>query len=469
MKIFKYAIYSALFAVALSSCKKDLDLLPTDSITPGNAFRTLDDAQLAVNGAYGRYSARLNTIYAVSLVTDEAKLGKDNAGQGALTYRYQYSSDPTTGGDVTGGYAAYYFVIDQANRVLAALPNVMVTPAEETRRNTVRGQMLALRAISHFDLLESFAKSYSASDPKGIPYMTVSDPSAKPARLTIGEVVTKIEADLLEAYNLSPTVTGATFSDTVLNKVNIDAYRARVALYKGDYPNAITYASNVISSNVRPLASGSTFADIWTDANTSSEVLFRTRLLTSTGLGGLYTTTSGLVYVAPSDKLRTSYSPDDIRLSSYIGGNASDGYYVNKYYQSSRGGRIVDIKNARIAEMYLIRAEAYAKQTVPNVTLGAADLNFLRSKRITGYVNESFASPALLLTAVLDERFKELAFEGFRLFDLKRNALPVQRAASDVGSAAWQTLPVGNFRFVLPIPQFEMLANPNMVQNDGDY
>ncbi len=469
MKILKYAVYSALFAVALSSCKKDLDLLPTDSITPVNAFRTLDDAQLAVNGAFGRYSARINTIYATALVTDEAKLGKDNSGQGALTYRYQYSSDPTTGADVTGGYSAYYFVIDQANRVLAALPNVIVLPSEETRRNTVKGQMLALRAVAHFDLLESFAKSYTAADPKGIPYMTVSDPAAKPARLPIGEVVTKIEADLLEAYNLSPAVTPASFTDTVLNKVSIDAYRARIALYKGDYQAAITFSSNVITSAVRPLATGSTFADIWTDANTSSEVLFRTRLLTSSALGALFTTTSSLVYIAPSDKLVNSYSADDIRLTSYIGGSAANGYYVNKYFQSSRGGRVVDIKNARISEMYLIRAEAYAKLTTPNILAGTADLNFLRSKRITGYVNQTFATASSLITAVIEERFKELAFEGFRLFDLKRNGLPVQRAASDVGSSAWQTLPAGNFRFVLPIPQFEMLANPNMVQNDGDY
>lgn len=117
--------------------------------------------------------------------------------------------------------------------------------------------------------------------------------------------------------------------------------------------------------------------------------------------------------------------------------------------------------------MYLIRAEAYAKLPTPNIAAGTADLNLLRTNRITGYINESFASAGLLLTAVIEERFKELAFEGSRLFDLKRNGLPVQRAASDVGSASWQTLPAGNYRFVLPIPQFEMLANPNMVQNDG--
>ena len=96
----------------------------------------------------------------------------------------------------------------------------------------------------------------------------------------------------------------------------------------------------------------------------------------------------------------------------------------------------------------------------------AADLNALRSNRITGYTNETFASASVLIDAIMLERYKELAFEGFRFWDLKRNDLPVNRLASDA-SADWQTLPVGNYRFVLPIPNSEILANPNIRQNDG--
>jgi hypothetical protein len=66
----------------------------------------------------------------------------------------------------------------------------------------------------------------------------------------------------------------------------------------------------------------------------------------------------------------------------------------------------------------------------------------------------------------LQERYKELAFEGFRFWDLKRNNLSVERLSSDA-SAEWQTLSSGNYRFVLPIPNSELLANPNMVQNDN--
>lgn len=471
MKILKYSVVPALFGLMMTTgCKKDLELYPTDTFTPINAFRTVADAQLGVNEAYDRFGTRSNTSYQSGLLSDEAKLGRDNSGGGALTYRYQFSYDPTTGGDVTPAFGGFYYCIDQVNRVLGALPGLVIAnPAEEARRNVLRGQLLALRAIAHYEILQSYAKNYSASDPKGIAYMLASDAGAKPARETIGSVVTKIETDLADAFALLPAVTATSFTDTVMNQVNINAYRARIALYKGDYQNAINYASAVITSAVRPIATGANYTGIWTDANVGSEVLFRIRYATATdgAIGAAWTTTGAAILIAPSDKLRLSYAAADIRRAAFIAGTGPDGYYVNKLFASSRGGRVVDLKISRISEMYLIRAEAYAKLATPNIAAGTADLNTVRTNRITGYVPATFNSAAELNTAVLDERFKELCFEGFRFWDLKRNNLPVQRAASDVGSPAWQTLPANDYRFVLPIPQYEMLANPNMVQNDG--
>lgn len=467
MKILKYATLFLVATMVLTSCEKELNPAPTDAFTDENAFRTLTDAQLAANAAYGYFGTRATKSYQSALVSDEATLGRDNAGQGALTYRYQYSADATTGGDVIGTWNSYYRVIQQANRVLEALPKITLQAGEEARRDILKGQMIALRAISHFELLETFAKSYSATDPLGIPYMDVVDIFAKPARLTVAESVSKIETDLNTAFSLSPAVTAANFTDTVMNQVNINAYRARVALYKGDNPKAIEYSSAVISSAVRPLASGSNYTGIWTDANTNQEVLFRVRYSNSTTVGAMWTTTGSLIYIAPSEKLRTSYGAGDIRSAAFIGG-ASGAYYVNKFFTSSRGGRIVDLKVSRISEMYLLRAEAYAKLNTPaGLASGSADLNLVRTNRITGYTDETFATSGDLLTAVLNERFKELCFEGYRFWDLKRNNLPVSRLAADVQSSAWQTLDAGNYRFVFPIPQAEMLANPNMVQNEG--
>jgi hypothetical protein len=465
MKKTKYISIAIAAIVCFSSCKKDLELQPTDTFSENNAFLTMGDVQLGANEAYGRFGVYANDMYASAICSDESKLGADNSGQGALTYRYQYASDNTTGGDVISAWGGYYRVIDQCNRVIPKIATVTATAAEEPRRNILKGQLLALRAISHFSLLQSYCKNYDPTDVRGVPLMLASNPLARPARNTMGEVMTQIEADLLEAKNLLPAVTPADFTDTVMNRINIAAYQARIALYKKEYDKAITFATEVLNSGIRPLASGPQFNAIWTD-DVFDEVLFRIRYSTSGAIGSLWTTAGGQVYIAPSDKLISSYSASDVRLSAYIGTNASGNKYVNKFFQSSRGGRVVDMKCARISEMYLIRAEANARKAAPNLTAAAADLNTLRSNRITGYVNETFTSATTLIDAIMQERFKELAFEGFRFFDLKRNNLPVQRNSTDA-SASWQTLPAGNFRFVLPIPNTEMLSNPNMVQNDG--
>jgi hypothetical protein len=295
--------------------------------------------------------------------------------------------------------------------------------------------------------------------------MLKSDLLGKPARNTVMEVMTQVEKDLEDAKNLLPAVTAGTFSDLVLNPVSITAFQARIALYKGEWQKAVDLATSVINSGIKPLASGSAFTGIWTDQNTN-EILFRLRYENNSTNGSIWTLTGGSVVLSPSDKLTNSFSINDIRATTYIATSGGK-RYVNKFYQSLRGGRIVDTKVIRIAEMYLIRAEAYAKLASPNIAAGAADLNALRAKRITGYADETFATAQDLINAVITERFKELCFEGFRFFDLKRLSLPLQRDASDVDSPNWQTLSADNFRFALPVPQSEILANPNMVQNPG--
>jgi hypothetical protein len=118
--------------------------------------------------------------------------------------------------------------------------------------------------------------------------------------------------------------------------------------------------------------------------------------------------------------------------------------------------------------MMLIRAEARAEQNkISGANSAESDLNALRAARITGYTPVTLANKDQAITEILQERFKELAFEGHRFFDLKRRGLPITRLAADAPNAPAQQLQAGNFRFVLPIPQPEILANTLMEQNPG--
>jgi len=450
--------------LAFSSCTKELDQDPTGVFGPDVAFQNISHVQLGLNGAYGRYGAYANDMYVNALLSDEAKLGAGNAGQGALTYRLQFSADGTSGGDVTAAYYAYYSLIDQVNRVLPHVATVTATPGEEARRPIITGQLLALRALGHFSLLQMYSDRYDPAKP-GVPLMLESCLLCKPARNTMGEVMAQIEKDLTDAKGMLPAVTTGNFSDTVLNQLNITAFQARIALYKKDYQAAIDHATTVINSPIKPLVSGAAFSGIWTDANTN-EILFRIRYATSSAIGSLWTTTGGDIYIAPSDKLVSSFGTDDIRKDAYIGSDVFGNNYVKKFYTSSKGGRVVDMKVIRKAEMYLIRAEAYARLATPNIAAATADLNTLRAARITGYTNVTFGSVTELLDAIMEERFKELAFEGHRWYDLKRNSMPLQRNSSDA-NAAWATLPVDDYRWLLPIPRQEIIVNPNTTQNTG--
>ncbi|RZK45401.1 MAG: RagB/SusD family nutrient uptake outer membrane protein, partial [Pedobacter sp.] len=147
--------------------------------------------------------------------------------------------------------------------------------------------------------------------------------------------------------------------------------------------------------------------------------------------------------------------------SKIVAKYAGTGYATNNE-------NVADIKIFRTAEMYLIRAEARAESgSVSGAASAETDLNALRAARITGYSPVVLGNKETAINEILQERFKELAFEGHRFFDLKRRGLAVSRLASDAPTPAGTTLSAGNFRFLLPIPQAEMLANKLMVQNPG--
>jgi hypothetical protein len=232
------------------------------------------------------------------------------------------------------------------------------------------------------------------------------------------------------------------------------------------------------------------FLGIWTDAN-NKEQAFKLKRTNASRVGswyrGLFTknaTTGDTVAPAsiswiPSDKQYAAFdSANDVRYRAYlkyepllkkVAGKPFK--IVHKYAgtgYTSNNENVADIKLMRTAEMYLIRAEARAESgTFTGANSAESDINALRMARITGYTDQTFASKDAAITAIVEERFKELAFEGHRFWDLKRRELAIDRWASDAPTPAGLTLPANNFRFILPIPQAEILANTLMEQNPG--
>jgi len=458
----KFFLYTALLiGFVVSSCSKELDIQPTDTIDDAKAYQTVADLNSGLLGAYASLSG--TTITNVSLTSDECTLpGENSTGRGVATYRWQYDG---SSGTITAGWAYGYITIDRVNRVLNYVDKVSSKPADAGIKNQYKGELLALRAYSHFELLRNFASKYEASA-MGVPYMETSVVS-KPSRLSFGETVAKIKADLLTAKSLIP----ASFTDhTRITLQAVSAIQARVALYEKNWDDAVKYSTEVINAN--PLAGSSTFTGIWTDES-NEEVIWKLKRVESDSerLGDFYYDIKNIVLYAPAFELINTYDKvNDVRYRAYIKfdntrGIGKSNYMVNKYLSGSSGlPNLTDIKLYRTGEMYLIRAEAYAQKN--SLDLGAADLNALRSARIDGYTDVNFSDKTVLLNAVLLERYKELPFEGHRFFDLRRNNLPVTREPADaVNALGAVTLSPGTKEYVYPIPNAEIRANSNMIQN----
>lgn len=451
----KYFLYAA---VLLASCTK-LDLKPSDIIDPAKAYRNLNDVNMGLLGTYALID--YTPISVSATVSDEAMFPTENTVGNSDAFRWLYDG---SSGSVTSLYYDYYKAIDRANRALAGLELLNVSSTDAATAARYRGELLALRAYFHFELLRFYASAYKPGA-LGVPYMKKSA-IGYPARDNFETVVANAKADLAEAKSLIP----AGFNDkTRVTRLAVSAIQARLALYEKAWADAITYSSEVIAA--MPLATKTQFPGIWTDA-ADAEVIWKAKRAgtTDSRVGDIFfRQTGGIVLYAPSFKLINSFDQaTDIRFPAYIKYDpsrpgAKSKYLVNKYIggNASTPG-LTDIKLFRTGEMYLIRAEAKTESGGD----GGADLNALRSARINGYVNQTFTDKAALIDSVMTGRFRELAFEGHRFFDLRRRNLPVQRLPEDaVNASGAVTLLPTRAQYALPIPANEVLINKNTVQN----
>lgn len=448
--------------IGLGSCSKTIDLLPSDYIDASKAFRNMEDINMGTIGVYATLGT--SDITNNSLVSDEAMLpNENNTGGNVSTYRWQYDG---TNGTITAAFAENAIAIDKVNRVLANIDKVTSTAADAPLKDRYRGELLALRAYCHFELIRNFGAKYEAGA-LATPYVEESDLFIKPTRLKFEEAMAKVKADLATAKGLIPS----SFTDrTRINKLAISAIQARVAIYEKNWADAITYSTEAINS--LPLATKTQFADVWIDKS-DAEVFWKLKRVTGDALlGSFYFNTGGVILYAPSykliDAMNTLDTAKDIRYKAYIKYDDTRGtgkhlYRVSKY--AGGGTNLADVKLYRTGEMYLIRAEAYA-ETPGKLAEAAADLNALRAARVNGYVDQSFAGKDALIDAIYLERFKELAFEGHRFFDLRRRNLPIIRTAADaINNLGAVQLQPTEAQYAFPIPDYELKANKNMEQN----
>jgi hypothetical protein len=474
----KKIIIAILFLSGVSSCSKILDKNPESDLDGSTRFNNIEDYEFSLLGAYalfrdtdyyGAFDGSSNAFVTLpDLLADNVYESQESLGNERVFSRWQYAEDED---QIESTWLAAYRIISQANLTLRGIERFEAT--EPGAVNRIRGQALAMRALVHFDVLRYWVENYDRnSTSPGIPYISVYDYEQMPSRGTVKDTYDKILQDLYSALGYFDNVDEEinTNDRSLIDQHVANALLARIHLYANQPDSAIKYATRVIDEF--PLAPMDEFADIWRDASLE-EVVWSFAFNAGQGQIGshIYAPDINAAQYYPNPTLLGSYAAGDIRYDAYFADVPDDFGDVRtvlikheaKISQIRNPDGVVNFKAFRTGEMYLIRAEAYARKGGAWEASGMADLNTLRSSRIVGYANESLTGAALL-NAIAMERRKELVAEGHRWFDLKRTTRTINRTFC----TGFCNLPPSNRAWNWPIPQPEIDANPNIgPQNTG--
>ncbi|WP_438424591.1 RagB/SusD family nutrient uptake outer membrane protein [Aquimarina macrocephali] len=450
MKTLKYILHLSYFllAIFIIGCEDNLELEPEQSLLPEVATSNPANVQNILTGIYDEagqtvsYGGRINM--ASELLANNGDLSWNGTfEQPAQLIEKQLVPDNTF---VRDYWLNAYEVSNQANIVL---DNLSVFE-EDADRNRVEGEAKFLRGLAYFDLTRLFGQTYAAGGGNtqlGVPIVlkAVLDPSEVtfPQRETVEEGYTQVISDLGQAYNLLPDSNGE-FAD----KYAAQALLARVYLQQGNYAAARDAADDVLQNSGHSLVG--TYAGAFNNDGNSTEDIFAWQVTSQDGVNDMNTFWATRAFGGRSNSADISVNasfmtifddPDDVRGQFFYNGGT-----VSTKWQS----QFANIPFLRVAEMHLIRAEANFRLTTTIGMAPLAEINALRAR--------SNADPlaALTLQDIIDERKRELAFEGFALHDIKR-------LQGVVGTLNYDD----NF-LVMPIPQRERDANPDgLPQNPG--
>jgi hypothetical protein len=305
-------------------------------------------------------------------------------------------------------------------------------------------------------------------DALGVPVVLVTE-NGKPARNTVAEVYDQIVKDLTEAEGLMSADYSRGFTDATAgaNKLTIEAFMSRVYLYMGNWQKAADYATLVINSGKYKLLSGDDYLAMFTasTAPKDGEVIFEMYSSKSNGYWdesgwtqmSYITSASGSADICATNQLVALYGKGDVRLKLFEQKNSTD-WFCLKY--AGKAGSIAPKENnsilIRLSEMYLNRAEAISRGATISGVSADTDIQTLLAKR-------GVESTGATTTSILQERRKELAFEGQYFYDAKRAGITVNTENKDNSVV---TVSAGDKKWALPIPKHEIDANPNCVQNE---
>jgi hypothetical protein len=466
-KIVLGLLTATLLLGGLESCNNKLNVQPVSTIDSATAFTNSSDVLAALVGCYtGLQSVDLYGGY-LQFLTDLLADNGDESFVGTFTQpqEAQRKDLRITNTQVSATWLRAYDVINRTNNVLANIGK-LDTPGQ---RASAEGEAKFIRSLVYFDLVRTYGKAWNDGTPAsnlGVPLvltptLTLADALPLP-RNTVAEVYAQVITDLTTAETL--LTTGGPLNPFSATRYACAGLLARVYLQQGNYAAAADAANRAINdksfflngfygANFGYNTSNVTTNTVLTTNTNTSEDIFTIQLTAQSGTNQLFTfySRSSRADVNVQPQFLSLFETGDTRASLNTTPTATAASFTRKY-----DAQYGNIKLMRVDEMLLTRAEAnFRAGGTPIGPTPLTDINTIRTR--AGLP----ALAAVTLAQILKERRIELAFEGFRLADLKRNQ------ESTVDPLTGAIIPWNSPRLVFPIPFREINANPNLKQNEG--
>lgn len=491
----KYIAYIMLGAIAVSqvSCSKSfINDTPYDAVPATGAVTDEASMYSALVGLYSSLRATdfYGRTYAIKgdLMSDNCFLSTNNSGRYLVFNQYNMVR---TDGYASSVWLNSYSAIKNANLIINS--GVAKTSANI---NQMYSEAYAIRGMVYFDLLRNFALPYAAGpNSLGVPIVLKFDQSIKPGRDTISKVYAQIISDLTTAYaaaqyNQGSTMTFAStgqsriLNSSYLTKYAIDGLLARVYQHMGNWTAARDACLDIVNNGGFTLVPSTGLIGYWAGTTPRTDKVETMFEVTSDANNSVGDGTLANIYVPKpvgsyGDILATatlynSYSATDVRKGLYNPGTRTGqlgtAYYVTKYPIDNVN--FDDVKIVRYAEVLTILAEAY--YNLNDATNSLKYLNMVAQKRDPSFAGYATSGTAVL-ESILTERQKELAFEGYRYWDLYRLQRSFVKPQSQDGTNAIVSSVNVSFtgtstvNILFPIPSDEILVNPTIgaQQNAG--
>ena len=452
MKAFKNIIYTILFSTSLISCDKFLEVEPVNDVSDENTIFNETSANTALRGAYRQLAS--SSYYGENFVTliyyPSGDIKCLTTGTILNLVNWDFRADNAA---LNSFWNAAYSTINRANHIIQKTENVQDPNFTPQEKQQIIGEAKFLRALAYFDLGRTFGGVQLFLEP-------TDDLKNRPAlkRATLADTYKQVLTDLEEAeLNLSENV-----NRVRATKHTVWALRARLHLYEQKWELAEHYATKLIDKTtnytlVYPF--GDWFQNNVTASNESIfELQYSVQNPSSIRSQMQHPTNGGTYRYAPNDNFvqllndPTKGGSRKSLIGSVVQSNTTL-WFGNLYYRRQATDPAYIF---RIAEMYLIRAEARAH--LNRIAEGLQDLNVIRRRADLTDINTS--NKKQLLDAIDQERRYEFAFEAHRWFDLVRTGRYLTQIP-----ALDPTIQVAAHENLFPIPAAQLDLDKNLDPN----